>query len=73
MSDELDNDEAIEDSEHYSMLKSSLRGSDVECDPEYRLKNYDVVDKISKMELNMANVLADKTDYMKEIEKNQKR
>ena len=65
----MDNDEAIEDNEHYGTLKSSLAGSDIECDPEYRLKNYDMVDKIDKMGLNMADVLADKTDYMKEIEK----
>ena len=69
VSDELDNDEAIEDNEHYNTLKSSLAGTDVEYDPEYRLKNYDVVDKINKMELSIADVLADKTDYMKEIEK----
>ncbi len=69
VSNELDSDKAIEDNEHYNTLKSSLAGSDVECDPEYRLKNYDVVDKISKLELSIADVLADKTDYMKEIEK----
>jgi len=68
-SDKLDNDEAIEDNGHYNTLKSSLIGSDVECDPEYRLKNYDVVDKISRIKLSIGDVLADKTDYMKEIEK----
>ncbi len=69
VSDELVNDEAIEDNEHYNTLKSSLIGSNVECDSEYRLKNYNVVDKISKMKLSIAEVLADQTDYMKEIEK----
>ena len=67
--EELDNNKAIEQNPHYNSLALSFSSTGVEYDPEYRLLEYEVVDNINKMELNIADVLADKTDYMKEIER----
>jgi len=67
--EELDNNKAIEQNPHYNSLALSFSSTGVEYDPEYRLLEYEVVDKISELELSIADVLADKTDYMKEIER----
>lgn len=66
---ELNNNKSIEQNTHYNSLALSFSSTGVEYDPEYRLPEYEVVDKISELELSIADVLADKTDYMKEIEK----
>ena len=66
---ELNNNKVIEQNLHYNSLSLSFSSTGVEYDPEYRLSEYEVVDKISELKLSIADVLADKTDYMKEIEK----
>ena len=66
---ELNDNESIEQNPHFDSLYSNISSVGVEIGPEYRLREYEIIDKISELKLNIADVLADKTDYMKEIEK----